>query len=231
MQNEKCDNFIFLPEKMTIYICFCLRAITRPFESYKITAKIRLVVSLLIWLTSTASTAIYMFSEDVGLKGDPFLICIVIMVFFAWFLPVLLMTTLYAICIKKLRSGSMPIPRDILDQRTRENKRVVKMFVIVTTTFFASAFPSVLISFIFVSNDEGGVVYLIREIAFVIMLIGCVVNPFIYAKMHKEINPAFVTMWRKIKRMRTKSAREERTVSGISNFCEMAERDTVSSVL
>ena len=214
-----------------ICVSFCLRAITRPFESYKITAKIRLIVSLLIWLTSTASTAIYMFSEDVGLKGDPFLICIVIMVFFAWFLPVLLMTTLYTICIKKLRSESMRIPRDILDQRTRENKRVVKMFVIVTTTFFASAFPSVLISFIFVSTDEGGVVYLIREIAFVIMLIGCVVNPFIYAKMHKEINPAFVTMWRKIKRMRTKSAREERTVSGISNFCEMAERDTVSSVL
>ena len=188
----------------SLLLCFIFlilsRAITRPFESYKITDKIRIAISFLIWMTATVSTAIFMFSEKVGLEGNSLLICIAVMVFLAWVLPMSSIITLYIMCIKKLRSGSLNNPSDSTNRRNKENNRVIKMFIVVTTTFFASIFPAAIVSFVFLNNTEGGAVYLIREFTRILMIAGCVVNPFIYARMHKEIHGALVRVWQRIGR-------------------------------
>ena len=182
-------------------VLFIFRAITRPFESYKITDKIRMSILLLIWLTATTSTSIFMFSDKVGIEGYYFLICVGIMVFLAWVLPISSITTLYAMCIRKLRRESKRNPCIAIEQRTRENKRVVKMFIVVTITFFVSIFPASLVSIILITNDEGGVIYLAREFTYILMTVGCAINPFIYAKMHREIHGALVRIWKVIRRV------------------------------
>ena len=198
-------------ESHSFFLISRCRAIARPFESYKITDRIRVLASLLIWVTAIVSTSIFMFAEKVGLDENMILIYTIVLVILAWGIPIPSIITIYCICIKKLNSRNIPYATSAINQRSRENKRVITMFVVITATFFVSAFPATLISFVFVTNNEGGKVYLVREFMFIIMLISCAVNPFIYAKMHKEIHGFLVQIWKRMRRVHAEYSVESAT--------------------
>ena len=151
-------------------------------------------------MTAIVLTSIFIFAEKVGLDENMILIYTIVLVILAWGIPIPSIIILYSICSKKFGSRNIPHAISTIDQQGGEKKRVITMFVVITAIFFVSAFPATLVSFVFVKNNDGGKIYLVREFTFIIMLTGCAVNPFIYAKMHKEIHGFLVRVWKRIRR-------------------------------
>ena len=113
-----------------------------------------------------------------------------------WILPGIIFTTLYFKTARQLKLSEdyHSNARVMQQQIRRENKQVVKMFVVVVALFFTFTMPNtvyqIVYHYLYLFDDITGKGYLGR----IYTILPCVsamnscINPLIYAKMHKEFN-------------------------------------------
>ena len=168
------------------------RAITKPLQS-RIAKKTKAVAICCTWALSFLSyLPIYLYTYDV-LKV-PF--TVILYYGIAWasltiVVPLIALIALYVLCIKALRVASKARRR--LSQHYIENTRAVKMFLIIVTLFFLCTMPLTILLKIFVfrgvkSLAEVHMFEILTEFALVLLLVNNCLNPFIYARMHQDIN-------------------------------------------
>ena len=116
-----------------------------------------------------------------------------------WILPMVILCVLYSRCMKKLRNNKLKYSQnETMKKRADENKRVVKMLSIVVIAFFMLTIPYTLfymgMSYMVAYAPQHMNLILILTLNYALSLLTSInscVNPFIYARMHKEINAVF----------------------------------------
>lgn len=111
-----------------------------------------------------------------------------------WILPLVILCVLYSRCTKKLRENKLKYSQnETMKKRADENKRVVKMLSIVVFAFFMLTIPYTFFYMVaYAPQHMDFILVLTLNYALsVLTSINSCVNPFIYARMHKEINVVF----------------------------------------
>ena len=117
-----------------------------------------------------------------------------------WIVPMGILCVLYSQCMKKLRENKLKYCRNnSMKIRAAENKRVVKMLSIVVCVHFTLTMPYTLfyiwMSYMVAYNPQDMDLILILTLNYALLVptnINSCVNPFIYARTHREINAAFI---------------------------------------
>ena len=113
-----------------------------------------------------------------------------------WIVPGMILATIYYKTAKQLKMSEdyHSHVRVMQRQIRRENKEVVKMFVVVVWLFFACTMPNVVYQivyhYIYLFGAMSSKAYLIQIYTILPCLsaMNSCINPLVYAKMHKEVN-------------------------------------------
>ena len=119
----------------------------------------------------------------------------VLWIFGGWILPLCIISILYGLCIKKLKQSKLKAGNESMKKRNEQNRRVVNMFLIIVCIFFVFTMPY---SAFYVATNfmltyrraevDRNLIWVLNYSLFVLTNINSCINPFIYAKMHQEIN-------------------------------------------
>ncbi len=209
----------------------------------------KMVGIVVVWSVATGITIPYTISQ--GLIGDTICIDIGVLSILArniyvtswivtgWGIPFLVIGTIYALCsrnLKKTPKGNSN--RAAIRRRQSENQRVVKMFIIIVSLFFALTTPY---SVMYVTYNYV-LTYHTNEVdinsmmkwnyaLFTITNINSCLNPIIYAKLHKDINQ-FVNKFCNCRSRNESSSRntfEITDVSSQSKFTQSSRSAATSS--
>ena len=113
-----------------------------------------------------------------------------------WIVPGIILVTLYYKTANQLKMSEMyhSNVRVMQQQIRKENREVVRMFVVVVTLFFACTMPNavyqIVYHYIYLFGTGRPRTYLIKLYTILPCLsaMNSCINPLVYAKMHKEIN-------------------------------------------
>ena len=130
-------------------------------------------------------------------------------VVYAMVIPFFIMSYTYSITARAIRSNSLKHANNrAMEQRSKQNAKIVKMFFIVVSIFFAFSMPYT-ITFVYftylVKYDASNPDIILANTLTYIFLIpatanGCL-NPFIYARMHRDINGYIKGLFYNIRRL------------------------------
>eukprot|EP00112_Aurelia_sp_Birch-Aquarium-sp1_P011800 Seg2482.1 transcript_id=Seg2482.1/GoldUCD/mRNA.D3Y31 product="C3a anaphylatoxin chemotactic receptor" protein_id=Seg2482.1/GoldUCD/D3Y31 len=181
------------------------RVITKPMQA-RVSQKKRLVAIFCTWVLSITVQIPFWFQSK--MSDVEFLVLFTIWAFIGWILPFFVIFVLYRRCIKILQKNHFKgIENETMRRRLKENKRVVKMFIIVVSLFFLVTFPFVAtllginyrIRFSKPSLKTFRLMRITLESLTVVLALNGCLNPFIYAKMHQSFNAFVVKVWKRLK--------------------------------
>ena len=199
----------------------------------RISKVLKILGILLIWALAVAITLPYAMSQEliVGkycinagllLDAKEENIYVVTWMFSGWILPLLLIGTLYGLCIKKFKEGKFKEENESIKKRNAQNRKVVKMFIIIVGIFSLCTLPY---SIFFVATNfmlryrraavDHSLIWVLNYALFVLTNVNTCINPFIYAKMLKEMKTIVRNAWKKfccrgpLRRGHANSAREK----------------------
>eukprot|EP00112_Aurelia_sp_Birch-Aquarium-sp1_P000645 Seg1060.2 transcript_id=Seg1060.2/GoldUCD/mRNA.D3Y31 product="Tachykinin-like peptides receptor 86C" protein_id=Seg1060.2/GoldUCD/D3Y31 len=120
--------------------------------------------------------------------------------------PLITIAILYSRCIKKLNEVKFEANGNkTLERRHEQNRNIVKMFIIVVMLFFVCTVPYAIFYAIVVfllayqkAADAHSLIWTLNYALFVPTCFNSCINPFIYAKKHKEINEFVRKIYNKI---------------------------------
>ena len=118
-----------------------------------------------------------------------------------WIIPITIVAVLYGLCIQKLRETSFNNDNnDSMKRRLIENRKVIKMFILITILFCLFTLPyatfySTLTIFLTYKRDgvDFKLIWTLNYSLFAISNINSCINPFVYAKRQPKMK-AFVKM-------------------------------------
>eukprot|EP00794_Sanderia_malayensis_P015749 gene15749-17338_t len=126
-----------------------------------------------------------------------------------WIIPALILAIIYIKIVTQLRMGEANHSgAQVVQQQVRaENKKVVRMFVIIVSIYLAFSVPFAILQAVvvfqlkltpaaFAKNQTLKGLYLILPN---ITTLNCCVNPLVYARMHREINAHLNGVYKKVK--------------------------------
>ena len=172
----------------------------------RISRKKRLIAIVCTWVLSITLQVPFWFQTK--MRDAELLLWLTIWASIGWIVPLIIICVLYRRCIKTLQKNHFKsIENEIMRKRLKENKRVVKMFIIVVSLFFLVTFPFVAtllginysITFSTPSWKTLRMMRMALEGLMVPLALNGCLNPFIYAKMHQTFNAFVVKVWRKLK--------------------------------
>ena len=123
-----------------------------------------------------------------------------------WFIPITVVTVLYCLCIKKLWEKGFDKDNNVsMKRRLIENKRVIKMFILITILFclltlpYATFYPTLTLHLAYKRADvDQKLVWTLNYSIFVISNINGCINPFFYAKRQSEMKAFVKIAWNKL---------------------------------
>eukprot|EP00794_Sanderia_malayensis_P020283 gene20283-22269_t len=181
------------------------RIITKPLQP-RLSTKFKIIGIIVVWLVALGITVPYAISQGVDkdqsicidqgvLSKKARNIYVTCWIVTGWGIPFIVISILYSICVfelmSKKKSNSVTVK-----QRRDENKRVVKMFLIIVSLFFIFTTPYSLMyvtfNYLLTYKREAVDINAIMKwnyALFVLTTLNSCMNPIIYAKLHREINP------------------------------------------
>eukprot|EP00112_Aurelia_sp_Birch-Aquarium-sp1_P004113 Seg1467.7 transcript_id=Seg1467.7/GoldUCD/mRNA.D3Y31 product="C3a anaphylatoxin chemotactic receptor" protein_id=Seg1467.7/GoldUCD/D3Y31 len=170
---------------------------------------------LLIWALAVGITLPYALSQELifgtyCLDAGIFMtakesnIYVVMWIFSGSLLPLLIISILYGLCIKKLKEGKLKEENESMKKRNAQNRKVVKMFIIIVGIFFLCTMPYsiyyVATNFMLTYRRESVdrfLIWILNYTLFVLTNVNSCINPFIYAKLHQGMNTFVGNAWKK----------------------------------
>ena len=221
--------FVLYSRAITNLFVLYSRAITKLLNWQRITANMKLLAVLFTWILAACIKFPLTWRPVFGYSFEGYKIYLMVWTCLGWVIPLIIIAVLYGICIKTLHESKFQSEKasEATARRTAENQRVVKMFIIIVCLFFIFTIPhSVIDLFRYVDNKSDAVI-LLHECSVVLTLVNSCTNPFIYAKMHRDINGFIVTTWRKVSgKQRGKSMLESTLSTSTEGTTESAASAT-----
>ena len=155
------------------------------------------------------------------LDSKTFLIFIGFWVLFIWCIPNFIIIIVYCLTALALKANTLKHANNrAMEQRNKQNARIVKMFIIIIFIFFTLTMPyaifyfygNYMIFYHFEKLDYRLITTLNYTLFVAASANGCV-NPLIYAKMHREINGYLKSIFHRIRRFFHRRDREAYTPS------------------
>ena len=123
-----------------------------------------------------------------------------------WIIPISVISVLYGLCIRKLRQNIFNNDNnDTMRRRIIENKKVIRMFILIGTLFCICTLPYAIlyatINFLlaYKRNDiDPQVIWTLNYSLFAFSNINSCMNPFIYAKRQAEVKEFVKKAWNKL---------------------------------
>ena len=123
-----------------------------------------------------------------------------------WIIPISIISVLYGLCIRKLRQNIFNNDNnDTMRRRIIENKKVIRMFILIETLFCICTLPYAIlyatINFLLAyrRNDvDPQVIWTLNYSLFAFSNINSCMNPFIYAKRQAEVKDILKKVWNKL---------------------------------
>ena len=112
-----------------------------------------------------------------------------------WIIPVLVTAALYGICIRKLRESSLQNEHsDSMKRRILENRKVIRMFILIGALFCICTLPYAILYALFslhngynIGSFDSEAVLTLTYSIFALSIMNSCMNPFIYAKRQPEM--------------------------------------------
>lgn len=185
---------------------FILRVITKPLEP-RLSYPMKLGGIFLTWTFAIGMTLPYTISQgldtqysiciDQG-KLDPVGVNIYVMCWIVagWGFPFCVIGLLYGLCICTLKkTAAAAIGNSTAGKRIAENKKVIKMFIIIVSLFFSLTTPYsiyyVTLNYMLTyrrSELDITVIMITNYVLFFLTTVNSCINPIIYARLHKDVN-------------------------------------------
>ncbi len=152
-----------------------------------------------------------------GMSDEGYKVYLMAWTCLGWVIPLVIISILYGICIKTLYSSKMTKDKsESAIRRRKENRHVIKMLILVVVLFFLFTIPhSVIDLFRYIDNTSDDVLIL-HEVSVIFVLFNSCTNPFIYARMHRDMNSFVRHAWRKV-RGKTSKKTVDSSTDNISN--------------
>ena len=117
------------------------------------------------------------------------------------FIPGIHIIIIYSMTGVKLKASTLKHENArAMEQRMKQNVKVLKMFAVITITFFILTIPYGVYNLCLFWNVLGNHDYIVLRIVIFLFFTNFCVNPIIYARMHKEISKYLRGFIHKIKR-------------------------------
>jgi len=175
-------------------------AITRLLKWQRVSVHKKVAAVLISWVLAACVKFPLTWRKNFGISDQGYKIYLMVWTCLGWVIPLFIISYLYAVCIRRLNDSSVNKDNSQSAVRRREeNKRVVKMFIIIVFLYFIFTIPhSIIDLFRYIDNTSDAVVVL-HECSVIIVLFNSCTNPFIYARMHRDVNRFLVHAWRKLR--------------------------------
>ena len=117
-------------------------------------------------------------------------------VVYSFVIPNIIIVIIYSLTARALKANTLKHENNMaVQQRNKQNARIVRMFIIIVVVFFLLTIPYAIFclyaSYTLVHNASNSNVEMINKINYILLIpasANCCVNPLIYAKMQREIN-------------------------------------------
>ena len=137
----------------------------------------------------------YASNESIISYKDSFVLVVVWHVYI-WCIPNFIIIIVYCLIARALKANTLKHANNrAMEQRNKQNAKIVKMFIIIIIIFFTLTMPYAIFycyaSYMAVydpQNPKNEQIVTINFILFILVAANGCVNPLIYAKMHREIN-------------------------------------------
>ena len=187
---------------------------------HRLSSIMRLCGVIFVWAIAIGVSIPYILSQDLQYyKGEPFCfvdnnvmtkkqmaIYVISLSVVGWIIPITVVTVLYGLCIKKLwEKGFDKDNNDSMKRRLIENKRVIRMFILITILFslltlpYATFYSTLTFHLAYKRGDiDLKLMRTLNYSLFVISNINGCINPFFYAKRQPEMNAFLKMAWNKL---------------------------------
>ena len=136
-------------------------------------------------------------------QKDIYVVCFV---FFGWILPIILVTMLYGLCIRKLIESSFTNDsNDSMQRRVMQNKKVIKMFIIIGSIYCICTMPYAVLYacinfFLAYRRDEVDIelIWTLNYSLFALTNFNSCINPLVYARRHPDVKAFAKLAWNKL---------------------------------
>ena len=128
------------------------------------------------------------------------------LVVIGWIIPISIVSVLYGLCIRKLRESIFNNDNNnTMKRRIIENKKVIRMFILIGTLFcictlpYASLYATINFLLAYRREDVNQeVIWTLNYSLFAFSNINSCLNPFIYAKRQAEVKNFLKKAWNKL---------------------------------
>ena len=117
-------------------------------------------------------------------------------VVYSFVIPNIIIVVIYYLTARALKANTLKHENNLaVQQRNKQNARIVRMFIIIVVVFFLLTMPYAIFclyaSYTLAHNASNSNEEMINKMNYILLIpasANCSVNPLIYAKMHREIN-------------------------------------------
>ena len=156
------------------------------------TVSIGIAIPYVLRLQSNTCSA----SSNKFLSTKGYFISVVIWMSYTWCIPQFIITTIYFLTTRALKANTFKHANNrAMEQRNKQNARIVKMFVIIIVIFYILTMPYGLFHMYFEyinlydpKNAKNSLLNTIKFVLFIPVSANGCVNPIIYGNMHRGMN-------------------------------------------
>ena len=161
--------------------------------------KTKVIAVVISWALAACVKFPLTWRKNFGISDEGYKIYLMVWTCLGWVLPLFIIAYMYAVCIRRLNENNVNKDNSASAMRRREeNKRVVKMLVLIVVLYFIFTIPhSIIDLFRYIDNKSDAIVVL-HECSVIVVLFNSCTNPFIYARMHRDVNKFVSRAWRRL---------------------------------
>eukprot|EP00794_Sanderia_malayensis_P007734 gene7734-8574_t len=181
-------------------------AITKLMKWQRVTITKKLCAVVFTWVLAACVKFPLTWRMKWGMSDEGYKIYLMVWTCLGWVIPLIVISVLYGICIRTLQTNKFDKGKsESAARRRRENQQVVKMFVLIVALFFVFTIPHSIIDLFRYIDNTSDAVLILHECSIIVVLFNSCTNPFIYARMHRDVNRYIVDAWRKLKGKKSKT--------------------------
>ena len=177
------------------------RSVKQPLQWRSASTKPRVYIFVVTFFAVVLAILPICLSSHIGWSDATKLAYFQMLTFVGFGLPMASTVVIYALAIDTLRKQRI-IASSATKNRIRIHRKTIRLFTAVLLCFFVSVFPHLVVDVYFQYKKGEANTILVHESAIVFHTLNACVNPFIYAKMHHDIQSFLTRLWNCIKTSR-----------------------------